>query len=129
MKWKNKEREWVVIVSCLVKEEPKEGKPEAFKIVDAGRVEKATSPEYACLKALSNIWVEAAKRKEIQPICGVRAVTKVEFDKALAATKQEATPNDEKKKAEATSEASGQTETKEGNTDPLGEQAGGTGVV
>lgn len=132
---KRKERDWVVIVSCLVKEEPQEGQPDSFKIIDAGRAEKAKDAEKASWKAVKAIWAEAAKRKEIQPICGVRAVTKADFDEAVKRTqselaaKQEAAKNEEKKEAETNTEATGQTETESGNKDNVGEQEGRTSRV
>lgn len=130
MKWK--EKEWVVIASCLVKKKPVEGQPESFELIDAGRATKANDAEKACWKALKDIWGEAAKRNEIQPICWVRALTKADFDKAVAKTKaeMEAKKNaPDNKEAEAASETTGQTETETGNANPLGEQAGGTGSV
>lgn len=133
MKWK--EKDWVVFVSCLIEEQPVEGQPRSFKVVNAGRLEQAHTAEKASWKAVKTIWEEAAKRNEIQPICGVRVLEKEEYEQAekkfleQLEKEKETGGNEENKEAETPAEPYGQTETESGNKDNVGEQEGRTSRV
>lgn len=90
---KNKEATWCVIVTCLIADEKE---PTKLLTREYMTEIQAHTAEISCWRVCKMIWVDAAKQQLSLPICGVKAITKEQYDEAVRSTKeQEATKKGE----------------------------------